>query len=182
MSAEFQLTRVQAENEASLLIESEWNVPERGLPIDPIFISERLGVKVYSMDLKPNVDGMLQFYEGDTPPVIFVPTGTSQNRWRFSVAHELGHFVTYLRTKPSNSMEIPQTDVFYRDLDSQTATEPLEIFCNQFAAALLMPESYVRALVSEGKKDLSLARYFEVSPLAMTNRLKNLRLLSEATN
>jgi len=181
MGTEFLFTREQAEKEASRLIESEWNVPERGLPVDPIFIAERLGVQVYSMDLKPEVDGMLKFDRVGEPPVIFIPNEAPKNRWRFSVAHELGHFVVQLRNDPSGSTDVPETDVFYRDPDSQSAKKPLEVFCNQFAAALLMPENYVRALVAEGKTDLSLAHYFEVSLEAMTIRLKNLGLLAEAT-
>ncbi len=181
MTTEFALTREQAEKEASRLIESEWNVPEHGLPIDPIFIAQRLGVHVYSMALKPEVDGMLKFDKVGEPPVIFIPNDASKNRRRFSVAHELGHFIAQLRMEPSGSTKVPKTDVFYRDPDSRTAKNPLEVFSNQFAAALLMPENYVRALVTEGKSDLSLARYFEVSLEAISHRLKNLGLLAEAT-
>jgi Zn-dependent peptidase ImmA (M78 family) len=171
--ATFTPTREQAEIEAERIIESEWE--GRGLPIDPVYIARQLGVHVYDMPLVEGVDGMLKFYRAGSFPAILVAEGAQPNRRRFSIAHELGHFVMYLRRDPAQD-DVPETDVFYRNQDSRTAKKPEEVFANQFGAALLMPRRFVRALVEDGKNDLVLARYFEVSLEAMTNRLKNLGL------
>jgi Zn-dependent peptidase ImmA (M78 family) len=178
--ANFTPTREQAELEAEQIIESEWE--GRGLPIDPVYIGKRLGVRVFEIALTSDVDGMLKFYMGGQFPVIFVPENAPKNRRRFSIAHELGHFVMHLRTDPAEEGAAPETDVFYRNQDSRTAKDPKEIFANQFGAALLMPRQFVRALVAEGRSDIALARYFEVSLEAMTLRLKNLGLLSAVSS
>jgi Zn-dependent peptidase ImmA (M78 family) len=46
---------------------------------------------------------------------------------------------------------------------------------NQFAAALLMPEERVRALVTDGVSPVAMAVAFNVSLEAMTHRIDNLR-------
>jgi Zn-dependent peptidase ImmA (M78 family) len=178
-TTEFDLSREKAEREAERLIESEWE--GHGLPINPVYIAKQLGVEVYQMALQQDVDGILKFYEGGKTPVILVPQDAPDTRRRFSVAHELGHLIIYLRRNPGGYGPAPETDVFYRNPDSRTATKPEEVWANQFGAALLMPRQYVRALVGEGKSDLALASYFEVSLEAMSHRLDNLGLLTQAT-
>jgi hypothetical protein len=97
-TTEFDLSREKAEREAERLIESEWE--GHGLPINPVYIAKQLGVEVYQMALQQDVDGILKFYEGGKTPVILVPQDAPDTRRRFSVAHELGHLIIYLRRNP----------------------------------------------------------------------------------
>lgn len=167
------LSRENAEREAEALVESEW--AGRGLPINPVYIARSVGAEVYEMALTDDVDGMLKFFEGGDTPAIFVNQSTAEVRKRFTVAHELGHLVVQRREHPDGTTG--ESDVFYRDMDSRTAKEPIEVFSNQFAAALLMPRRFVRARWAAVKSDLILANEFGVSLEAMSYRLKNLGLI-----
>jgi Zn-dependent peptidase ImmA (M78 family) len=173
----FKLSRDHAEHEAESLIQSEW--AGRGLPIDPAYIARQLGAEVYEMHLAETVDGMLKYYQDGTFPAIFVNEETAPPRKRFTIAHELGHVVANIRQNPNGVID--GTDVFYRDPDSRTGKKPIEVFANQFAAALLMPRAFVKALFDSGKSDLVLANDFGVSLQAMTNRLTNLGLLKKGS-
>jgi len=168
----YKISRENAEDEAKGLINSEW--AERGLPIDPTYIAKKVGVKVFELDLPSEVDAILKYYEGGSTPCIFIDPRSALTRNRFSVAHELGHFVLNSRLHPEGG--ILETDTFYRDEKSRSGDEPLEIFANQFAAELLMPSKFVRLLVDQNKTDLVLAADFGVSVEALRNRLNALSI------
>jgi Zn-dependent peptidase ImmA (M78 family) len=174
----FEITRENAELEAQKLIDSEW--ADRGLPIDPTFIARAIGVKVFDMDLEQGISGMLKYFEGVNTPAILVNSRDSNSRKRFSVAHELGHFVLNERLSPNR--ERVANDVYYRDGNSSTGTDSVEIFANQFAAELLMPRRFVQLLVSAHKVDLVLAADFGVSVEAMNHRLDNLKIKTETVS
>ncbi|NNN08716.1 MAG: ImmA/IrrE family metallo-endopeptidase [Acidimicrobiaceae bacterium] len=171
----FEINRESAELEAQRLIESEW--ADRGLPVDPTYIARAIGVKVFEMTFPDDVSGLLKYFEGGKTPAIFVNSKTSVSRQRFTVAHELGHFVLNARQNPDDGML--DGDVFYRNGNSSNGTDPVEVFANQFAAELLMPRRFVQLLVNSKKSDLVLAADFDVSVAAMNNRLDNLKIKLE---
>lgn len=95
-------------------------------------------------------------------------------RQRFTVAHELGHFFLH-----------PQKDAFvdYRDNKSDVMRSPRERQANMFAAALLMPRTFLakdcKSLAKTGFTDddvQALARRYNVSEDAMRFRLINLNI------
>lgn len=63
-----------------------------------------------------------------------------------------------------------------RDAHSSSGTQAEEVYANQFAAALLMPQDRVRSEHQQGGTAASLALMFGVSAEAMGFRLRNLRL------
>jgi Zn-dependent peptidase ImmA (M78 family) len=142
------------------------------LPIDPVAIAKQLGVAAFAAQLDPNVSGLLNKRPGHDP-VIILNRDDSENRQRFSCAHELGHLI-----RRTDRGEVGE-EFEYIDLRGPLAAEGLneeERYANAFAAALLMPADLVRKL----KKDHSateLTYLFQVSADAMENRLKNLKLL-----
>ena len=105
----------------------------------------------------------------------------SQVRQRFTVAHEIGHYV--LHVKGQQQQLFVDRSIFNRDEGSSTGDDAEEVQANQFAAALLMPEKMVREEIAKSAFDLddeddvsNLAKRFNVSAAAMTFRLKNLGL------
>jgi hypothetical protein len=93
---------------------------------------------------------------GDEPP----------ERRRFTIAHEIAHWVCHRHGVPSRC-----------ELDAGTAArDPREREANTFAAELLMPAGAVRDAHAAGLQRVALARRFAVSELAMAWRLYNLRL------
>ena len=160
--------QLDAKKTAEQLLETSW--AGRGYPVDPILIANELGIDVLETDLPKSVSGAL-IKDEDQDPVIVLAENDSKNRKRFSCAHELGHYV-YRLSMDGNQYEY----IDLRGDHSTTGTEPEEIFANQFAANLLMPEAEVKKLFAEKLADFLMAQRFGVSDDAIRFRLKNLRL------
>lgn len=89
-----------------------------------------------------------------------------KNRQRFTMAHELGHFIMH---KDKNALFEDTT--FFRGAESTA----IEYAANEFASSLLMPESEIKRLLKEGIRELGiLSEKFKVSPSAMKYRLESL--------
>ncbi len=94
----------------------------------------------------------------------------SPGRRRFTIAHEIGHWVCQCSGASSGS-------VFCRDADLGDTDRALEREANAFAATLLMPERSVLQLASApGAGAAALAPVFGVSELAMAWCLFSLQL------
>lgn len=130
----------------------------RTLPIDPFEIASKEGLRI-----APIFDAS-GWYKPQERTIYFNPSEPLV-RQRFTVAHELGHHFLSHGERPRDST--PQFSSY---------ADPIEAQANRFAAELLMPEGSVRLLIVDHKiTDISmLARYFNVSEIAMTYRLRNL--------
>lgn len=118
-------------------------------------------------------DGLF-VHSGDTH-IIVANTQFSTGHVRFTLAHELAHFVF-----------ADARDIISETTSDMYMNDPAELRANAFAAALLMPEDGVRGTLSriEGRSAATPAaiRYlmvhFNVSLAALIYRLNVLRLLS----
>jgi Zn-dependent peptidase ImmA (M78 family) len=128
-------------------------------------------LQVKQTSLPPEVSGAIIKKRGEDP-VILIEEADSDNRKRFTCAHELGHFIDRSERGEENFEFVD-----LRDASSSSGTNADEVFANQFAAALLMPEELVRQQWAENKVVPFLAVAFGVSADAMTFRLKNLGLV-----
>lgn len=138
----------------------------QSFPIDPILIAAAFGVQVFSAPLPPNVSGQV-FY---TEQKIFIEQTDFITRQRFSVAHELGHFILHNDGTSHTS---------FRDTISSQGTDTKEMEANSFAANLLMPKDEVMRLVDAKILTIdSMASYFFVSPIAMEYRIKVLGVVA----
>jgi len=168
---------------------------------------ELLAVLLYEMgiqqvpDLRVGEREYAAFLDGDAR-LIAVEGRHHSHRQRFSIAHEVGHFVLHYRptmtlfTCSSRDMEVSPELVASARLQAP-GQEPhgrpgpprlrhddprllhlrREMEANLFAAELLMPEQPVRAMHRvTGGKLVPLARHFDVSPKAMEIRLERLGL------
>lgn len=102
---------------------------------------------------------------GDGHAIVMHGTASEERR-RFSIAHEIGHFVLHgQRARAERGGAVNQ------------AMSREEREADLFAAALLMPEPLVRQAVAEQGADVArLADRFEVSEQAMQVRLRYLGL------
>ena len=91
-----------------------------------------------------------------------------KKRQRFTIAHELGHYVYH----KEDGQEFVDT-TFFRGMTSDN----LEYTANKFASELLMPEEQVRQLIDrENVRNIAdLASRFGVSSSAMLYRVKELK-------
>lgn len=136
-------------------------------PIDPVKIAASMGVKVLKSELPPEVSGAIIKQQGQDA-IIYLSADDSDQRKRFTCAHELGHFYQHL-----GDDKIGYVDLRHDTL-SAAASQPEEIFANQFAAHLLMPETEIKRRCRDSKVELT--AYFGVSAEALKYRLMNLKI------
>ena len=110
--------------------------------------------------------GLTTWYQGQWR--IRIKASDSNTRQRFTLAHELKHI-----------LDAAHEHVIYGHLpDGQTRRRHIEAICDAFAAALLMPKTWVKQHWYGGIQDLAaLAWHFDVSLQAMHIRLQTLGLI-----
>lgn len=152
-------------------------------PIKVEDIARAMGIKVIPYPLEQNMSGLLVL-ENDTA-VIGYNQNEARVRRRFTVAHEIGHYILHRDTSDRQVFVDKNFKAMFRSFESanEPAVARLETEANVFAACLLMPEKLVREWVSKTELDLGgedsikdLARVFDVSSTAMYYRLLNLNL------
>jgi Zn-dependent peptidase ImmA (M78 family) len=170
-----------ARRQAESLIAS-LGITQAPVPVEDV--AKHLGLRVISMDLDEDISGLLITKPDMSCIVVRKSDGVS--RKRFSIAHEVGHFVLRHQFEAGGHVHVDRGyRVSHRDKRSSAGTDLREIEANQFAAALLMPSPLVtetiRALGREELNDedvTNLARQFNVSEQAMTIRLSVLGQIS----
>ena len=150
-------------------------------PIPIHLVAQRLGLVLEAVSLGDDVSGVLVI--DGKHGVIGFNSGHSAARQRFTIAHEIGHYVLH---RSDASLFIDQRYfAAFRDRHSSLGEDSREKEANSFAASLLMPWNVlIREIDSrhfdlgdeEGLRDLAAA--FQVSVQAMAYRLTNLGVLS----
>jgi len=157
------LVKDKAASDADLVLAATW---QAGLPIDPERIASALSITVDRVRMNDEISGMLRVDPGFDPE-IFVEATDSRQRQRFTIAHEIGHFV-----ERKNSGE---TDFNFIDRRGG-GYDAHELYADEFAGNLLMPRREVQRLHAEGKSTIDMALRFDVSAQAMQIRLRRLGL------
>jgi hypothetical protein len=147
------------------------------VPVESI-AEDLLGLRIEDRDLG-ECSGMLipserlilvnaaEAMSGDTPT----------RRHRFTIAHELGHWVCHARRGDGD-----EQPTYCRSQDiSQDADRDLEREANVFGAELLMPEAAVREAWAAFPDTAEVAVRFEVSALAAQWRLYSFGLTERPT-
>lgn len=102
---------------------------------------------------------------------IVVANPTSPKRRRFSISHELGHFLIPNHGSGGRGFSCSHADLRLADIGELDRHKKIEAEANRFAANLLMPPGRIRANRTARQPDLAevvhLARAFNVSKAAM---------------
>ena len=117
-----------------------------------------LGIEIHHIE-STHIDGTLLIHRDRK--MILVSSSLPQERRRFTVAHELGHYLLR-HQRAAFSLDSP---------DSWCCKEERQ--ANAFAAEILMPKITVQSLHHK-HKTRDLAKIFNVSTLAMQIRLDEL--------
>ena len=157
-------------------IVEQWKVLNESrntLPVPVFKLPEKLGIKLNYAFLSDDISGMLETVRNAF--ILTVNASDFETRQRFTLAHELGHYMLH-RPLIGSGLD---DDRAYRSTDvgkyhNTRIGMKEEREANRFAANLLMPDKKVIEL----KKDISdpekLAREFGVSLQAMNIRLSSL--------
>lgn len=146
---------------------------QRTAPVDVVGLAQELGIMVNESFLDADVSGEL----------VRLPTGGYEinlnsydppNRKRFTLAHEIGHFVHH-RDLIGDGLD---DDKAYRSSAAgryhNTRIGPAEeTEANKFAARLLMPSNLIEELRGEGLTDQQVAKRLKVSKQAFDIRVGN---------
>jgi Zn-dependent peptidase ImmA (M78 family) len=146
------------------------------IPIDPVVLANRVGIKVHNAKFwVEGISGVVT--KRGTMIQLLVNQEDTPARKRFTIAHELGHH--FLHLLQDGVFVDKEVDLFRGGAGDGDVgpSKKEEVQANQFAAALLMPEEFVRREFEDVPDLTALARLFNVSDTAMGFRLSQLRLI-----
>lgn len=159
-------------------------VGETKNPIDLVPILRHLGINLEYDFLEDEISGVLDMRSPQNP-VILINQSHSDTRQRFSIAHEIGHFVL---EHIKGTFHLDKKVLFRKDYPNpEDARRERE--ANVFATELLMPTDLVRKQFrtmkdmileetwNEDDFPYNLAKKFNVSLSAMVIRLQELGLI-----
>jgi Zn-dependent peptidase ImmA (M78 family) len=149
-------------------------------PVDVDAIAEFLGVQILERAFDDDTSGVIVIKNDQA--LIGVNSSDSRNRQRFTIAHELGHFLLH---RDESNIFVDAILKFRRNENSAEGTDLREIGANTFAAELLMPGSLIDRYIQRFRIDTldeisvrRLATKFEVSEQALTIRLMSLNYIN----
>ena len=147
------------------------------IPIKDIIRSQ--GIKLKTLDRGDDISGILIIERNNT--TIGYMSHEPEVRQRFTMAHELGHFILH---REGELFVDKGFKTMYRPTTNTPSTEWQEWEANEFAACILMPENLMREEVQKAEMDYGdniwireLADKFKVSESAMSIRISRLGLM-----
>lgn len=149
------------------------------VPIDKIAKSKGVQIIRHPIDIE-DVSGFL--YHDKNKTVIITNSEHSDVRQRFTIAHELGHYLLH----EGHPVHVDRGfSVKMRDDLSSKGVDTYEIEANNFAAELLMPKQMLEEDLMaiedinlfEGDAIQKMAKKYKVSSQALTIRLTSLGLI-----
>lgn len=176
----------KAELWAGRLLDEYW---DGKFPVDPNSIAVKMGMEVYFVPIPGELAGLILKDDRERVPSIFVDKDATTSRKRFTIAHEIGHYIERFSNSESPDQKIPGYFGFRdklmtsdekilagcRPTDSGTSDQSQrELFADYFACCLLIPEDKVLEFINKGANIKNVATYFGVSAATMRNRLNDL--------
>ena len=152
----------QARKSAQELLDLAWDrrLPVRLPPLNDYLGAEKLEVALGALS------GAVSKEPGRAP-IILLNSHDSEQRRRFTWAHELGHIVE--RGTVAKDEDYSFTD------HRGSAYDLHEFYADEFAGALLMPQEALARLEMDGLTDHEMAQVFDVSVSALRKRRQRLR-------
>ncbi len=152
------------------------DTPAGSAPVPLKAIVKSLGVEIHQEAVEDDLSGFLYRDHKRNLTIIGVNADHPPNRKKFTIAHELGHYLLH----DFDDVHVDrQFKVWLRNETSSQGTDDEEKEANLFAAEILMPARFIEADVQQiGNFDLlnekvieDLAKRYGVSSQAMTFRL-----------
>jgi Zn-dependent peptidase ImmA (M78 family) len=144
---------------------AQWTPP---VPVEDF--ARTVGIEDFKTLETERFEGALMTDPEKTRGIILIKAGTGRRRRRFTIGHELGHFLI-----PSHKGDRHCTSADLRETRRETIEQRQEAEANRFSAGLLMPRPwFVRDMRVMGNADVThiqrLANDYNVSLEACANR------------
>ena len=163
--------RVEPEELARRVLQDHHLEQTMPIPVIDVCLAEGIIAVRQGTFKDPGVSGMIR-HTGEGH-VIYVRAIDPPVRQRFTMAHELGHYLLHIRGDRNQDelslIERGDVEALYRRTDQVNERERA---ANLFAAALLMPTTILRML-GDAYKPRTLAQFLAVSEEALKIRLKS---------
>ena len=151
------------------------------VPVPIHLVAQRLNLTLEAATLGDKVSGLL-VVQGDRARIGY-NAAHARVRQRFTISHEIAHYLLHVKKTEKAQLFIDKYLRFRRDEASSAGVETEEAEANHLGAALLMPRGLVQQEVRDEDLNLDdgeaielLAKRFQVSTAAMSNRLSNLKM------
>ena len=165
----------------NLLRQNKVSAPPVGINV----LARSLGLDLVKQDADDSISGMLINQGDGKGGIIGVNRSHHPNRQRFTIAHEIGHFLLQHYQGVHFDGANTGLQINFRNDRSTTGEDIFEREANLFAAEILMPRRLLEADLSKIKNPVSLvdandktlkdlAKKYQVSVRAITYRLSYL--------
>lgn len=153
------------------------NVAHAAVPVDQIARAYDIHIKLDEVD--DQLSGFLLRDRKSKRTIIGANKSHHPHRQRFTIAHELGHFLLHEGQTVHLDEKVGAFRVNLRSADLAAGEDDEEKEANLFAAELLMPATFLEVdlrgkdfdLLADGKLLEKLAKKYKVSVQALTFRL-----------
>ena len=135
---------------------------QKSCPVRITAITEEYGIDVYNSSMSRNISGAI-IKEGDKY-VIYVNDKHPKNRQRFTIAHEIAHYILHKEKIGDNLTD--------NAMNRSKLSNVFERQANILASEILMPVNFVMQFIEENKSVSEMASLFKVSEGAMRIRLR----------
>ena len=105
------------------------------LPIDLDALAKKLNIDVNYSILKSDISGKINYNVVDDKAIIYINSNEYELRQRFSLAHELSHYIYDINFSEDAEIEDNDQTLFRNDI-----INPIENRANKYAEKLLMPK------------------------------------------
>ena len=145
-------------------------------PVPIVRIAQGLGIKIYNTkDLPNNQSGLIR-EEADGSISILINYYHSATRKRFTIAHEIAHFLKH-KDIISSGYVTSNKQPLCRGKVRTTEDREMEVEANKIAADILMPEENFKKIWKEADTIEEVAERFQVS--VATTAIRGNQLLDE---
>lgn len=145
------------------------NYQSKAPPIDLEALCNDLGIELIYQNLGDDCSGSIEkSLDGESSYTIKIHAGDQEARQRFTIAHEIGHFLFHRHKIGDGIVD----NRLYRS--SETGTED-ESQANSFAVSLLMPIGFIIERYNQGYSSDEIAGMLKVSKQSMAIKIRDMR-------
>ncbi len=117
-------------------------IPDLPIPIPLEDIAAAVGINKIDYTTLDGFEGALLADKAKTKGAILINSNSRHHRQRFSLGHELGH---YMLPRHGHKMQCGIEDLITKESKTLSNKQKIEFEANQFSAEILMPQKHFRS-------------------------------------